>query len=835
MLSDKEVKRELRRAASMEPEKYYAVDFLKGQGFSRHQCSRCGKFFWSVEDSDVCGDPACSGGFRFIGDTPAKRRLSYVEVWAEFSRFFSERGYSPIKRYPVAARWRDDTDFVQASIYDFQPFVVSGEVEPPANPLVVPQFCLRFNDVDNVGITGAHYTGFVMIGQHAFTSSEGFDQERYFRDIFEWLTLGLGIPKAELKFHEDAWAGGGNAGPCMEYFCRGLELGNQVYMRYQVTEGGLKPLRLNVLDMGMGHERNAWFTNATSTSYEAVFPEVMKYLYDRTGFRTDQALMRRFLPYASYLNADEVEDIEAVWADIADKLGVSKDELKDKISRSAALYSIAEHARSLLFAISDGVLPSNVAGGYNLRMLLRRALSLIERYGWDVSLAEVCRIHAEELKPLFPELSEGLDDVEKILNYEREKYLESRRNAKRIVEGLASKRITAELLVQLYDSHGISPDFVRQELGARGISVDVPENFYSLLSERHSVGVQKTSTKKGVPLDLSGLPQTEALYFGDYTLTKFSARVLRIIDGKYVVLDRTAFYPTSGGQLHDTGRLGSSKVLECFKDGGIIVHLVDSPRFREGELVEGVVDFERRLQLAQHHTSAHIVNAAARIVLGRHVWQAGASKSLEHARLDITHYKLLERQEVARIEEEANRIVQADIPVRKFFLPRAEAERRYGFSIYQGGAVPGRELRIVEIPGVDVEACGGTHLNRTGEVRSIRILRTSKVQDGIIRIEFVSGRAAEVLSSEENRIISELSEILNCEREQIPGRVGELFDWWKRIVKKGEDKLKFKLSSEERLKASNAQIISAAAERLKTQPEHLVKTVKRFLEEIKKS
>jgi len=585
MLSDKEVKKELRKAASENPEKYYAVRFLKGQGFSRFRCSKCGKYFWSVAESDVCGDPACSGGFRFIGDTPAKRKLSYVEVWQEFSRFFERRGYTPIKRYPVAARWRDDTDFVQASIYDFQPFVVSGEVEPPANPLVVPQFCLRFNDIDNVGITGAHYTGFVMIGQHTFKSPKEFDQEKYFRDIYEWLTIGLGIPKEELKFHEDAWAGGGNAGPCMEYFCRGLELGNQVYMRYQVTEEGLKELPLNVLDMGMGHERNAWFTNATSTSYEAVFPKVMRYLYERTGFRTDQELMRRFLPYASYLNADEAEDIEKVWGEIAVKIGVSKDELKEKVGKSAALYSIAEHSRSLLVAVSDGVLPSNVAGGYNLRMLLRRALSLIEKNGWDISLPELCRIHAEELKPLFPELSENLEEVSKILEYEKDKYLESRKNAKRIIDGLSGKNITPEILVELYDSHGISPEYVKSELAQNGIDLKIPENFYALLAERHSSQVQKTATVRQENLDLAGIPTTEALYFEDYTLTRFSARVLRIIGGKYVILDRTAFYPTSGGQLFDTGTLGSSRVLECFKQGSVIVHVVDAPKFREAILL----------------------------------------------------------------------------------------------------------------------------------------------------------------------------------------------------------------------------------------------------------
>ena len=204
MKSDKEQKKEFNKLVSKNPDKYYATKVLKTSGFSRKQCDKCDTYFWSVKKSKVCGDAACSGGFRFIGDTPAKKKLDYVVVWKEFSKLFSKLGYKPIKRYPVAARWRDDTDFVQASIYDFQPWVVSGEVKPPANPLVVPQFCLRFNDIDNVGITGQHYVGFVMIGQHAFVSPEEWDQDKYFSDIKLWLNKGLGIKDEEIFFHEDA-------------------------------------------------------------------------------------------------------------------------------------------------------------------------------------------------------------------------------------------------------------------------------------------------------------------------------------------------------------------------------------------------------------------------------------------------------------------------------------------------------------------------------------------------------------------------------------------------------------------------------------------------------
>ena len=409
-MTDKELKKEFKAIASKTPDKYYATSVLKQEGFARKQC-KCGTFFWTVNNEQkTCGDPSCSGGFKFIGEGLVKEKLDYIDIWNKFSQHFKKLGYTPIQRYPVTARWRNDTDFVQASIYDFQPYVVSGEVKPPANPLVVPQFCLRFNDIDNVGITGAHFTGFVMIGQHAFMPPDKFDHKKYFSDIHSWLTKGLKLPNKEITYHEDAWVGGGNFGPCMEFFSRGLELGNQVYMQYEVLPNGQKKeLSLKVLDMGMGHERNAWFAQATSTSYDAVFPTVCKKLYSATGVKVDNELMKKFLPYASYLNVDEVENIDKAWQNVSKKVGVTTKEIKDFVLPLSGIYSIGDHTRSLLVALNDGALPSNVGGGYNLRVILRRALGFIDKYGWDIDLIKVAEWHAEYLKKLFPELNENLN------------------------------------------------------------------------------------------------------------------------------------------------------------------------------------------------------------------------------------------------------------------------------------------------------------------------------------------------------------------------------------------------------------------------------------------
>jgi len=834
MQSDKDIKKEFKLKASKDPDKYYATSILKKEGFSRKHCDKCGTYFWSVTEENICGNPACSGGFRFINDTPARRQLDYVGVWTEFSSLFKKFGYTPIKRYPTVARWREDADFVQASIYDFQPYVVSGEVEPPANPLVVPQMCLRFNDIDNVGITGSHYCCFVMIGQHAFMKPKDWDQEKYFIDIHNWLKQGLGLPNEEIKYHEDAWAGGGNLGPCMEFFSRGLELGNQVYMMFEQTSSGYKELSLKVLDMGMGHERNAWFTQGKSTSYETTFPTVVRKLYEITGVEVNQYMMQKFLPYSSYLNVDEVDNIDKVWNDVAKKIDYEVDKLRKKIMELAALYSIAEHSRALLVALSDGALPSNVGGGYNLRVILRRALSFIDKYKWDIYLPDLCRWHAAYLEPLFPELMESLDEVEKILNVEKSKYEATKQKMHSIISNLVKENIDEKRLLLLYDSYGITPEVVREEALKFDKKIEIPENFYARVAELHEKEEQAHATKKEDKLDLQGIPDTKALYFDDYMKNKFQAKVVKIIENK-VILNESYFYPTSGGQLHDLGALNSQNVVDIFKQGGVIVHVLSQkPEFKEGDVVEGEIDLQRRMQLAKHHTATHIINAAARKILGSHINQAGAKKDIDKATIDLTHYQSISDDELHEIENEANRLIRENIEVESKFVPRTEAEQTYGMNIYQGGAVPGKLLRIVNIKGVDVEACGGTHLNNTSEAGEIKILKATKISDGIVRIYFTAGEAAQKEHKREKDILDEAARLLKVEINQLPSRVSELFEKWKLAKKSIEKKKEINLKELE-LKAKEefkGNVLDKVSETLKTQPEHVVKTIKRFLKEM---
>ncbi|AOV94562.1 hypothetical protein AQV86_01390 [Nanohaloarchaea archaeon SG9] len=755
-----ELKQEIKEEASENPEKFFATDVLRAKGFTRGHCSNCGMYFWSYdEDREVCGEPECSGGYTFINDSPTDRKFSYIEAWKEYRDFMADRGYNPIDRYPVIARWRDDVEFTGASIYCFQPYVVSGEAEPPADELVIPQPSLRFNDVDNVGITGRHYVLHNHIGQTCFQPPKDYDQDRYFRDMFKFAVEALGIPEEKLVLHEDSWGGGGNLGACMEFFVDSLELFNQVYMFYKQTPDGYEELDLKVLDMGMGQERITWISHGSETSYECVMPETLEKMKERTGLELDQEKWEKFLPHSSELNVDEVNDIDEKWREIAEKIDEDPDELKDEIRPTAGLYSVAEHTRALIFALADGKIPSNTGGGHNLRMIYRRAMDFIEKYDWDLNLKEIGRWNAQELEPMFPELLASMEEIERILDVEKEKYRASRKKAEEKLENLDSQP-TIERMIELYESHGVSPEMMEEH------GFNVPEDFYMRLGDE-----EKTVHEAEEKFDVEGLEETEKLYYRDQKYRKCNAEVKAIRDD-WIVLDRTVFYPEGGGQEPDKGELEIQgqryDVIDVQKQNGIILHHVPNHNLENGDTIQAEIDWKRRKQLMQHHSTTHMVNGAAREILGNHIYQAGAHKTVEKARLDLTHYEKLSRKKLDEIEGLVREIIQEDHEITAERFPKSQAEEKYGFMIYQGGAPPGNEVRIISIDDVDVEACGGTHLSRSGEAGDFYITGSKKIQDGVIRLQYKAGKSAEQFMSQIENRMEKISEKLNAELESDP-------------------------------------------------------------------
>ncbi|MCX8176547.1 MAG: alanine--tRNA ligase-related protein, partial [Candidatus Bathyarchaeota archaeon] len=295
--------------------------------------------------------------------------------------------------------------------------------------------------------------------------------------------------------------------------------------------------------------------------------------------------------------------------------------------------------------------------------------------------------------------------------------------------------------------------------------------------------------------EVEELPPTRLLYYEDAYLKEFKAEVLKVFKEGYVVLDQTCFYAEGGGQPSDVGFLKwngeEAKVTDVQKVKNVILHKVEGKLPKTGCHVVGVIDWERRKSLMRSHTATHILIGAARKVLGDHVWQSGALKGVEKSRLDISHYLRLTDEQVKEIERLSNDVVTKNVQVKTFWAPREVAEEKYSFKLYQGGVVPGREIRIVEVENWDVEACGGTHCKFTGEIGLIKIVKTERIQDGVERIHFTVGsQAVEYVQQVDSRFKG-LCRVLGCSvddvEKSVEGLINEIKDLRKNVEKLKEN------------------------------------------------
>ena len=320
---------------------------------------------------------------------------------------------------------------------------------------------------------------------------------------------------------------------------------------------------------------------------------------------------------------------------------------------------------------------------------------------------------------------------------------------KKIAAKVKGRAPSVDELITLYESDGVTPEYLKE---INAIS-EIPSSFYAKLSDLHQSDKKKTVEQ----LSIEDLPETEMLFYKDDPMS-FDAKVLRVIDD-LVVLDRTSFYARGGGQEPDYGTISGSKVVDVNKHGGVILHKLEGDIPKEGDTVSCKVDETRRSNITKNHTSTHILNASSRKILGSWVWQHSAFKDDDHARLDITHHSSLTKKQKQEIEDAANDMIKQDLPVTIEYFDRGTAEQKYGFRIYQGGVVPVKSVRIVSIEDKDIEACGGTHVKKTGDIKLIKITRTKRIQDGVIRIEFVSGNTAQEYVNEQKLSLAEMSEM----------------------------------------------------------------------------
>jgi alanyl-tRNA synthetase len=676
------------------PPEEYALPFFKEKGYIRKLCPKCGTHFWTLNpEQETCGEarPEGCAVYTFIGNPPTRKSYTLREMREAFLSFFERQGHTRIKPYPVVARWRDDIYLTHASIIDFQPYVTEGIAPPPANPLVIAQPCIRLVDIANTGPTfGKHLTIFEMGGHHAFNYP---DKEVYWKDQTlryhnAFVTEALGIKPEEITYKEEVWSGGGNAGPCLECIVRGLEVATLVFMQYKVVGNQFVKLPIRTVDTGYGIDRYAWLSQGTPSAFHIIYGELLEKIFEMAGVtQIDSDFLAKVAKVSGLVSLEKAAGLLEARRKVAEMVGIDANVLDKALSPIENAFAVADHTKCLSFILSEGVVPSNIQEGYLARLLFRRIYRLLRLLGIPDRLYDIFDMQIRYWSADYPHLKEMRDEIMEILHVEEEKFKETIVRGgsllKRMAEELKSKgikKVPVETLTELYDSHGLPPEIVRETAEAEGLTVEIPENFYSLVAERHmqtSKPTEEVEHEKWLEDEVAGLPETEELYYKDQYMTSFEAKVLKVFRDKYVVLDRTCFYPEGGGQPADIGFLMFNgekvEVVDVQKVGKVIVHKIGGGKLpKEGSLVKGFIDWDRRYTLMKSHTATHVVNAAARRVLGQHVWQFGTQKGVESSRLDISHYRRLTREEVQKIEILANEAVFRNIPVEISWMPRTE-------------------------------------------------------------------------------------------------------------------------------------------------------------------
>jgi alanyl-tRNA synthetase len=767
------------------PAQEYRLPFFRESGYVRKLCPKCKKYYWTQNPKqETCGEATSEGcaSYTFIGNPPTKRSFSLPEMREAFLSFFEKHGHARIKPYPVVARWRDDIYLTHASIIDFQPYVTEGIAPPPANPLVISQPCIRMVDIANTGPTfGRHLTIFEMGGAHAFNYP---DKEVYWKDQtvryhHDWVTKDLGVKSEEIVYKEEIWSGGGNAGPCVESIVRGLEVATLVFMQYKVVSDKFIKLPIRTVDTGYGIDRYAWLSQGAPSGFHAIYGSLLGKIFKMAGLtRIDGELLNRIARVSGLVNLDKTASRLKTRKKEAELVGMRVDELDRFLVPIENAFAVADHTKSLSFILSEGVVPSNIQEGYLARLLFRRIYRLLRMLQISDKLYDIVDMQVDLWSKDFPQLREMRNEIMEMLKSEEVKFEETIVRGEGMVKRISNelkagkkKAIPIEILIQLYDSHGLPPEIVKQTAEKEKLEVEIPDNFYALIAQRHmqvSKPVEEKEVKHEEWLEntVENVPATQQLYYEDQYMRKFDARVLKVVDNEHVVLDRTCFYPEGGGQPADGGYLRfdsrKAEVVDVQKAGKVIVHKVKGSAPKVGTVVKGEIDWDKRYSLMKNHTATHVVGGAARRTLGQHVWQYGTQKGTESSRLDISHYRRLTLEEVQKIEVVANQAVLRNIPVETAWLPRNEAESRYGFRLYQGGAVPGKEIRVVRAGDWDVEACAGTHLKNTGEIGFIKIIHSERVQDGVERLTYSIGIPAVKVVQENERLLVKLSETLNA-------------------------------------------------------------------------
>ncbi len=787
------------------PKEIYDNRFFADNGFLRKQCPASGDYFWTQDKDRVNGGTEPGVKYTFIGKQAFNGVYSVGELRKLAVDWFAAQGHQPLGSYPVlASLWRDDLLFNSASICVFQPHVIEQQLKPQANPAIIPQKCVRLNDLENIGRSGRHLSSFTMLGHHAF-NFEG-EAEIYWIDrtvelCHRFFTEALGADGHAITYVESVWAGGGNAGPCVEVMYEGIEIATLVFMCLIEEEGGtydIKGVHYNdmstrVVDTGYGLERIVWASQGTPNIYEAVSPVFIKELTEKTGITLGGKLTEA---YFEKMSSEDIEDplqYERVQARISSELGVTSKALAEAVRPAETIFTLCDFSRTLLLMLNDHVLPSNKDAGYMVRHLAKRMMTMISEEKLPVTAEEVVALQFDAMLPDFPELEGKRETSLDIIRVDQERHDSSQqRGHNQLIKEIKQLQkkgkevFPEEKIFFYYDTLGLNMSYIREVVESHSdLRLEVSEDFWDKFFKK-SMDLGKKKGKSKFP----SLPSpTRRLYYEDQYAKQADAKI-KAVHEDWVALDQTIFYPEGGGQPADHGVISvggdSFQVQEVKTHGGVVFHKLDRPApkdLMETE-VKLEIDWARRYQLMKAHSVTHLLNATLKDVLGFHVRQMGAQKGVDSTRFDIAHYQTIGPDQIAEIEGRVNQAIFDGAPITTEVMERGKAEDRYGFFIYQGGFVPFDQLRIVTVEDIDTEACAGTHLRNIREASLFKLLGVSQIQNNVYRLRYSVAGGALSYFHEAETILSGIEGSLGTARDVTLSKVQNLFQEAKQQAKR---------------------------------------------------
>jgi alanyl-tRNA synthetase len=751
--------------------------------------------------------------------------MESAEIARRFLAYFEQQGHTIV---PSASLVADDPTvlFVIAGMQPFKPYLL-GQQTPPYRRVADVQKCVRTLDIEEVGKTTRHATFFQMLGNWSFGD---YFKEGAIRYAWELLTKpeadgGFGFPESKLwatVLHGDDeafaiwrdqiglpedriqargladnyWSMGvpGPGGPCSEiYYDRGpdygrdggpeadedrfLEVWNLVFMQDQLSKFRSKddfdiegPLPSKNVDTGMGLERMASILQGVDNLYEI---DTTWKILDRAAELTEQSYGR-----------DHKADV--------------------------ALRVIADHVRSAVMLIEDGVLPSNEGRGYVLRRIMRRSIRNLrllagaQRGGagnqasGEHFMHELTSVAIEAMAPLYPELRRDAVNIHTVMDAEETAFGSTLRTGTAIFEAAIEENerkslntISGAQAFQLHDTYGFPIDLTLEMAAEQGLSVD-EDGFRRLMAEQKGRARRDAAEKKTGNVDISVfadlLERSGSVTFTGYDQISGEATVLGLLVNGVpvpsagagteldVVLDRTPFYAEGGGQLADAGLITVDSGVVDVSDvqtplTGLVVH---RGRVRSGEITTGApahaeIDIERRRALSRSHTATHLVHRALRNALGESAAQAGSENSPGRLRFDFTAQGAVPLSVLRDSEDEVNAVLVNDLNVHAYYTSQEEAREMGALALF--GEKYGDRVRVVEVGEYSRELCGGTHVVRSGQLGLVKVLGETSIGSGVRRIEALVGLDAFRFLARESVLVSQLSEQLKAPREQLPERI----------------------------------------------------------------